>query len=76
MILNDYIKALSELEIPKVIKKVKVTSKFYNILRNLFEREVLYDISSPPETFQGIPIEIDDTIENEYYKLVYEEEHK
>jgi hypothetical protein len=62
---------LSELEIPKVIKKIKVTSGFYNILRNLFDREVLYGISFPPETFRGIPIEIDDTIENEYYELVY-----
>ena len=70
MILNDYIKMLSELEIPKVIKKIKVTSGFYYILRNLFDREILYGISSPPETFQGIPIEIDDTIKNDY-ELIY-----
>jgi hypothetical protein len=70
MILNDYIKTLSELEIPKVIKKIKVTSEFYNILRSLFDREVLYGISSPLKTFQGIPIEIDDTIANDY-ELVY-----
>ena len=58
---------MSELNI---VKKIKVTSQFYNILRSLFDREVLFGISSPPETCCGIPIEIDDTIEN-YYELVY-----
>ena len=53
-----------------IVKKVKVTTSFYNLLRNLFSREVLYGISSPPETYTGIPIEIDDTIENDY-ELVY-----
>ena len=53
-----------------IVKKIKVTTSFYNILRNLFDREVLYGISSPPETYAGIPIEIDDTIENDY-ELVY-----
>lgn len=61
-----YAKMLPELEIPKVIKKIKVTSGFYNMLRNLFGREVLYGISFPAETFRGIPIEIDDDIENDY----------
>lgn len=70
MNINDYIKTLSELEIPKIIKKVKVSSQFYNVIRSLFDRETLYGISSPPETFQGIPIEIDDTIESDY-ELVY-----
>lgn len=53
-----------------IVKKVKVTSQFYNLLRSLFDREVLFGISSPPETYAGIPIEIDDTIENDY-ELVY-----
>ena len=53
-----------------VIKKIKVTTSFYSLLRSLFDREVLYGISSPPETFTGIPIEIDDTIVNDY-ELVY-----
>ena len=52
------------------VKKIKVTSQFYHILRSLFDREVLYGILSSPETFAGIPIEIDDTIENDY-ELVY-----
>ena len=52
------------------VKKIKVTSQFYNILRSLFDREVLYGISSPPQTFAGILIEIDDTITNDY-ELVY-----
>ena len=53
-----------------IVKKIKVTSQFYNILRSLFDREVFYGISSPPETWTGIPIEIDDTITNDY-ELVY-----
>ena len=53
-----------------IVKKIKVTTSFYNILRSLFDREVLYGISSPPETYAGIPIEIDDTIVNDY-ELVY-----
>ena len=56
--------------LPHAPKKIKVTSEFYHILRSLFDRETLYGISSPPETLQGIPIEIDDTIENDY-ELVY-----
>ena len=53
-----------------IVKKIKVTSQFYRILRSLFDREVLYGISSPPETYAGIPIEIDDTIVHDY-ELVY-----
>ena len=61
---------MSELNI---VKKIKVTSQFYNILRSLFDREVLYGISSPPTTYAGIPIEIDDAITNDY-ELVYKGE--
>ena len=53
-----------------IVKKIKVTTSFYNLLRSLFDREVLFGISSPPETYAGIPIEIDDTIVNDY-ELVY-----
>lgn len=53
-----------------IVKKIKVTSQFYNILRSLFDREVLFGISSPPEACAGIPIEIDDTIVHDY-ELVY-----
>ena len=63
-------KDMSELNI---VKKIKVTSQFYHVLRSLFDREVLYGISSPPETWVGIPIEIDDTITNDY-ELVYKGE--
>lgn len=58
-------------------KMVKVTSWFADYL----QRSVVMIESEPPEHFSGgtighfkaIPIEIDDTIENEYYELVYEE---
>ena len=53
-----------------IVKKIKVTTSFYNLLRSLFDREVLYGVSSPPETCCGIPIEIDDTIVHDY-ELLY-----
>ena len=53
-----------------IVKKIKVTTSFYNLLRSLFDRETLFGISSPPETYAGIPIEIDDTIVNDY-ELIY-----
>ena len=56
-----------------IVKKIKVTTSFYNLLRSLFDREVLYGISSPPETYAGIPIEIDDTMVHNY-ELVYKGE--
>ena len=65
--LKNMVTDMSELNI---VKKIKVTSEFYSILRSLFDREVLYGISSPPTTYAGIPIEIDDTIVNDY-ELVY-----
>lgn len=61
---------VSDLKKLNIVKKIKVTSQFYHILRSLFDREVLFGISSPPETYAGIPIEIDDTIVNDY-ELVY-----
>ena len=56
-------------------KKIKITSKFDKYL----QRSVGWVESKPPEYFSGgtigsfnaVPIEIDDTIENEYYELVY-----
>ena len=56
-----------------IVKKIKVTTSFYNLLRGLFDREVIYGIASPLETFTGIPIEIDDAITNDY-ELVYKGE--
>lgn len=61
---------MSELNI---VKKIKVTPEFYSILRSLFDREVLYGIPSPPTTYAGIPIEIDDTIVHDY-EFVYKGE--
>ena len=61
---------VSDMKKFNIVKKIKVTSQFYNILRSLFDREVLYGISSPPTTCVGIPIEIDDTIVHDY-ELVY-----
>jgi hypothetical protein len=58
-------------------KKIKVTSQFADYL----QKSVVITIHEPPKHFSGgtigswraTPIEIDDTIENEYYELVYEE---
>lgn len=71
MITAAYLKQMTaDVKKLNIVKKIKVTSQFYNILRSLFDREVLYGISSPPETYAGIPIEIDDTIVHDY-ELVY-----
>jgi hypothetical protein len=56
-------------------KKIKITSMFDRYL----SQSIVWAESKPPECFSGgtigsfdaIPIEIDDTIENEYYELVY-----
>lgn len=71
MITAAYLKQMTaDMKKLNIVKKIKVTSQFYNLLRSLFDREALYGISSPFETCYGIPIEIDDTIENDY-ELVY-----
>jgi hypothetical protein len=58
-------------------RKIKITSKFNAYLDTVCETV----FEEPPNEFaratgtigrwDGIPIEIDDTIENEYYELVY-----
>lgn len=58
-------------------RKIKITSSFDAYLRTVCPTIV----ENPPQDaylakgvcgqFTGIPIEIDDTIENEYYELVY-----
>ena len=71
MITAAYIEQMvTDMKKLNVVKKIKVTSQFYHILKSLFDREVLFGISSPIETCVGIPIEIDDTIEKDY-ELVY-----
>lgn len=61
-----------------VPKKIKVTHNFYNYLVAKCSEEVIYEkddsLKGYYANFIGILIEIDDTIENEYYELVYEEE--
>ena len=58
-----------------VPKKIKVTHNFYNYLAAKFTEDVICEKDDSPSGynthFTGIPIEIDDTIENEYYELVY-----
>lgn len=63
-----------------VPKKIKVTSDFYDYLVAKTKDEVvLHKDDDLPNgyygTFTGIPIEIDDAIENEYYELVYPKEN-
>lgn len=54
-------------------KKIKVTHEFYNILTASCHHAYL-NINSPEgirANFVGIPVVIDDTIENEYYELEF-----
>ena len=60
----------NQMEHYRVLKKIKVTHAFYNMLRSACGRSVIYDMTPPLTTCFGIPVEIDDTIENDY-ELVY-----
>lgn len=60
----------------KNIKKIKVTSKFYNYLEQICRPTFTGKDPLPPGVagvFVGIPLELDDTIGNEYYEIVSEE---
>lgn len=56
-------------------ERIKVTKKFSNYLEAKFTDEVCLEKTNTPKGYisywTGIPIEIDNTIENEYYELVY-----
>jgi hypothetical protein len=61
-------------------RKIKITSKFNAYLdtacETVFEEPHQNEFARAAGTigrWDGIPIEIDDTIENEYYEIVYEE---
>lgn len=62
-------------------RKIKITSKFNAYLDTVCEtvfveppQNELARVAGVTGRWDGIPIEIDDTIENEYYELVYEED--
>jgi hypothetical protein len=69
---------LESITLPRLPKKIKVKYFFYNWLAAYYTDDIILtkDDSSRGYTsnWTGIPIEIDNTIENEYYELVYEEE--
>lgn len=54
------------------VKKIKVTSEFATYLENVCH-PIYYDNirDGVRGTFTGIPVVIDDEIENEFYELVY-----
>ena len=60
---------------PNRPKKIKATYDFYQYLVAKCNENVILEKDDSPSGyyghFTGIPIEIDDTIENEYYELVY-----
>lgn len=60
---------------PNRPKKIKVTYDFYQYLVAKCNEDIILEKNDLPRGyysyFTGIPIEIDDTIENEYYELVY-----
>ncbi len=58
----------------KPIKKIKVTSEFADYLKKMCPPICLEDLSKSEGIrveFTGIPIVVDDEIENEYYEVVY-----
>jgi hypothetical protein len=68
---------LASITLPRLPKKIKVKAFFYNWLSAHYTDDIIHtkDDSSRGyvSDWTGIPIEIDDTIENEYYELVYED---
>jgi hypothetical protein len=62
---------------PRTPKKIKVKSFFYNWLTAHYTDGIIHTKDNSPRGYTsnwtGIPVEIDNTIENEYYELVYEE---
>ena len=64
---------------PNRPKKIKVTYDFYQYLVAKCDEKVILEKDDSPSGyyghFTGIPIEIDDAIENEYYELVYPKEN-
>lgn len=68
---------LASITLPHLPKKIKVKSFFYNWLAAHYTDDIIHTKDDSPRGYvsdwTGIPIEIDDTIENEYYELVYED---
>ena len=66
---------LESITLPRIPKKIKVKSFFYNWLVANCTDDIIHTKDDSPRGYvsnwTGIPIEIDDTIENEYYELVY-----
>lgn len=56
-----------------LIKKIKVKSDFFDYLKETCHYTYLntYEGEGIRTVLIGVPIELDDTIENEYYELVY-----
>lgn len=53
------------------VKKIKVTSEFYHYLESKCDFQVVNTPLDMAAIFIGIPLTIDDEIENEYYELVF-----
>ena len=70
---------LSSITLPRTPKKIKVKSFFYNWLTAHYTDDIIHTKDDSLREYTSnltcIPIEIDDTIENEYYELIYEENY-
>ena len=68
---------INSITLPRTPKKIKVKSFFYNWLTAHYTDDIIHTKDNSPRGYTtnwtGIPVEIDNTIENEYYELVYEE---
>lgn len=70
--LDFNIMSLNMLNIP--IKKIKVKSEFFDYIEKMCPSICLENLSKSEGIsgeFTGIPIVVDDDIENEYYEIVY-----
>jgi hypothetical protein len=66
---------LNSITLTRIPKKIKVKSFFYNWLAAHYTDDIVHTKDDSSRRYNsnwtGIPIEIDDTIENEYYEIVY-----
>lgn len=77
--IDDYMKAILDIQASKRPKKIKITSKFAEYIKTIqapYQHEPVECHGGIIGSWDAIPFEIDDSIENEYYELVYEEEEE
>ena len=71
-IIESMVKSIA---LPRLPKKIKVKYFFYNWLITYYTDDIVHTKDDSPRGYTsnltGIPVEIDNSIEGDYYELVY-----